>query len=202
MPLLHHTEHHLVKNPAQAQTYIKEIDKLVQAGYVSKLTSEQISNSVESWYIHHHLVEHNGKPCIVFNCSFSYQGQVLNSQLLPGSILGPSLLGVLLRFRQHRVAINGDIKSMFHQIILRPEDRPLLRFLWRDLNREDPPDVYEWQALPFGTTCSPCCVIYAVQKYAQEYQEHNPNVAAIVFQSFYVDNCLHPLPSRGRETGG
>lgn len=49
---------------------------------------------------------------------------------------------------------------MFHQIRLRPEDRPLLRFLWCDLKREDPPDVYEWQVLLFGTTCSPCCAIY------------------------------------------
>lgn len=121
MPLLRQTEHCLVKNPAQAQTYIKEIDKLVQAGYVSKLTSEQISNSVESWYIPHHLVEHNVKPRIVFNCSFSYQGQVLNSQHLPGPILGPSMLGVLLRFRQRRVAISGDIKSMFHQIRLKTD---------------------------------------------------------------------------------
>lgn len=111
MLLLHQTEHCLVKIPAQAQTYIKEIDKLVQAGYVSKLTSEQISNSVESWYIPHHRVEHN--------CSFSYQGQVLNSQLLPGPILGPSLLGVLLCFQQRSVAISGNIKTMFHQIRLR-----------------------------------------------------------------------------------
>ncbi|KAM7011924.1 uncharacterized protein LKV04_021781 [Tautogolabrus adspersus] len=194
MPLLRHTERHLAKKPELAVVYTKEIDKLVQAGYVHKLTADQISQSLESWYIPHHIVEHNGKNRIVFNCSFPYQGQALNDQLLPGPILGPPLLGVLLRFRQHQVAISGDIKSMFHQIRLLPEDRPLLRFLWRDLNREDPPDVYEWQVLPFGTTCSPCCAIYAVQRHAQAHQDHSGTVAETVLQSFYVDNCLHSLP--------
>ncbi len=41
----------------------------------------------------------------MFDCSFSYRNQCLNSQLLPGPILGPSFLGVLLRFRQHRTAV-------------------------------------------------------------------------------------------------
>ncbi len=194
MPLLRHTERHLAKNPDLAAVYSNEIEKLVQAGYVNKLTTEQISQSLESWYIPHHIVEHNSKHRIVFNCSFSSQGQALNDQLLPGPILGPSLLGVLLRFRQHQVAVNGDIKSMFHQIRLRPEDRPLLRFLWRDLKKEKPQDVYEWQVLSFGTTCSPCCAIYTVQRHAQAYQDHR-HVAATVLQSFSVDNCLHSLPS-------
>lgn len=100
----------------------------------------------------------------------------LNEQLLPGPTLGPSLLGVLLRFRQHQVAISGDIRGMFHQIRLRPEDKPLLRFIWRDLRSEDPPDVYEWQVLPFGTTCSPCCAIFALQTHARHYQDSHPDI--------------------------
>ena len=114
-----------------------------------------------SWYIPHHIVRHNGKDRIVFDCSFSYQNQCLNTQLLPGPTLGPSLLGVLLRFRQHKIAISGDVKSMFHQVRLLPRDKPLLRFLWRDLDSSSPPTVYEWQVIPFGTTASPRCAIYA-----------------------------------------
>lgn len=49
--------------------------------------------------------------------------------LLSGPTLGPSLLGVLIRFREHQVAISGNIKGMFHQIRLLPTDRPLLSFL-------------------------------------------------------------------------
>ena len=27
---------------------------------------------------------------------------------------------------------------------------------------------YEWQVLPFGTTCSPCCAIFALQKHVRD----------------------------------
>ncbi len=121
-------ERRLQRNPESAAVYDQEISKLEKAGYISKVEPPHDS-SKESWYIPHHLVEHNGKPRIVFNCSYQWKGMSLNNQLLPGPQLGPSLLGVLLRFRQYPVAISGDIKSMFHQIRLLPKDRPLLRFL-------------------------------------------------------------------------
>ncbi len=119
----------------------------------------------EAWYIPHHMVQHNVKNRVVFNCSFSYQGHNLNELLLPGPTLGPSLLAVLLRFREHSVAISSDIRGMFHQVRLLPQDKPLLRYIWRDMQRDRVPDVYEWQVLPFGTTCSPCCASFALQKH-------------------------------------
>lgn len=78
---------------------------------------------------------------------------------VPGRTLGPSLLGVLLRFRLHAIAVSGDIQSMFHQVRLLPFDCSVLRFLWRNMQWEEEPTIYEWQVLPFGTTCSPCCAI-------------------------------------------
>lgn len=65
--------------------------------------------------------------------SFTFRDKNLNELLLAGPNLGASLLGVLLRFREHSIAISSDIKGMFHQVRLLLEDRPLLRFLWRDL---------------------------------------------------------------------
>lgn len=108
---------------------------------MSRLNSWEVGESHESWYhflVPHHLVEHNGKHCLVFNCSYQYQGENLNAYLLPGPTLGPSLIGVLIYFREHQVAISGDIKGMFHQIRLPPTDRPLLRFLLRSMKRDMP----------------------------------------------------------------
>ncbi|KAL0147387.1 hypothetical protein M9458_057314 [Cirrhinus mrigala] len=141
------------------------------------------------------MVQHNGKNRIVFNCSFQYQGQNLNELLLPGPVLGPPLLDVLLRFREHSVAVSSDIKGMFHQVRLLPEDKPLLRFLWRDLNVQELPRVYEWQVLPFGTTCSPCCAVFALQKHALDHSQPEDDVRDSVLKSFYVDNCLQSFTS-------
>ncbi|XP_039534154.1 uncharacterized protein LOC120483252 [Pimephales promelas] len=196
LPSLRNIERKLAKNPEQAQTYCSEIQKLESEGYIAKITPEEADKSTESWFIPHHMVHHNGKDRIVFNCSYQYHGQSLNEQLLPGPTLGPSLLGVILRFRQHAVAVSGDIKGMFHQVRLLPGDKSVLRFIWRNMDREADPGIYEWQVLPFGTTCSPCCAIYALQLHAQEHQDAMAGLADIVDNSFYVDNCLHSTPDQ------
>lgn len=121
----------------------------------------------------------------------------LNELLLAGPTLSSSLIGVLLRFREHAVAVSSDIKGMFHQVRLLPEDRPLLRFLWRNLKTEEPPSIYIWQVLPFGTTCSPCCVTFALQKHVFDHSQLDEDVRVAIGESFYVDNCLQSLPSAG-----
>ena len=72
----------------------------------------------------HHAV--GPKFRIVFDCAATHHGVSLNNQLLSG----PSLLGVLLSFRQHMIGIVGDIKGMFHQIRVIANDCQALRFLW------------------------------------------------------------------------
>lgn len=159
LPSLRGTEKRLSRAPVKAEAYQLEMVKLEKAGYATRVGHEQVKTSKESWLIPHHLVTRNGKNRVVFNCSFTYRDQNLNELLVSGPNLGASLLGVLLRFREHSIAISSDIRGMFHQVRLLPEDRPLLRYLLCDLQRDSQPSVYEWQVLPFGTTCSPCCAI-------------------------------------------
>lgn len=169
------------------------MQKLVQAGAVAKVDPKALREGKESWFIPHHMVSHNNKNRIVFNCSHLYHG--LNDCLLPGPTLGASLVGVLLRFREHAVAISGDIKGMFHQVRLLPEDKSLLRFVWRDLTPNQPPDVYEWLVLPFGTTCSPCCATFALQRHVMDHSKPGKDARFSIEQCFYVDNCLQSVAS-------
>ncbi len=138
LPQLRGIERRLLKAPEQAADYQSEIHKIEEAGYVVKVEPDQVEKTEEAWYIPHHVVQHNGKNRVVYNCSFQYQGHNLNELLLPGPPLGPSLLAVLLRFREHSLAFSSDIRGMFHQVRLLPTDRPLLRFLWRDLKQDNP----------------------------------------------------------------
>ncbi|KAJ8381811.1 hypothetical protein SKAU_G00025890 [Synaphobranchus kaupii] len=195
MPMLRSTERRLLRDPKQADAYKKEMQKLIGAGAVQEVDQE--TSSKEGWYIPHHLVSHNGKNRLVFNCSHQYLGQTLNQYLLPGPTLGASLLGVLVRFREYPIAVSGDIKGMFHQVRLRPDDRPLLRFLWRDLKVDQPPRTFEWQVLPFGTTCSPCCAIYALQRHVVDHSQPDDELRFSVEKCFYVDNCLQSVRTPG-----
>ena len=90
-----------VMSHLRGSSYPEEIQKLEKVGYVIKIPSKEVELKGESWYLPHHLVTHNGKDRVVFNCSYTYDGRTLNKLLLPGPTLGPTLLGVLIRFRQH-----------------------------------------------------------------------------------------------------
>ncbi|KAI2646144.1 ORF V: Enzymatic polyprotein [Labeo rohita] len=190
---LRSVERRLLKDPERAETYQAEMRRLLEAGAV-RVVPDPVPDTPECWYIPHHMVSHNGKSRLVFNCSHQYRGQSLNRYLLPGPTLGASLLGVLLRFREHPVAVSGDIKAMFHQVLLLPEDRPLLRFLWRDLHMDEAPQTLEWLVLPFGTTSSPCCAIYALQRHPRQHPLTD-EIRLSVERCFYVDNCLQSLPT-------
>ncbi len=161
-------ERRLLKDPEKVETYRAEVHRLLETAAVC-VVPDPIPDTPECWSIPHHIVSHNGKSCLVFNCSHQYRGQSLNQYLLPGPTLGASLLGVLLRFWEHPVAVSGDIKAMFHQVRLLPEDCPLLCFLWRDLQMDEALQIFEWLVLPFGTTSSPCCANYALQHHTHQH---------------------------------
>ena len=192
-------ERQLLKDPERAAIYRAEMQKLIGECTVQEVIQEKPPK--ECWYILHHLVAHNGEYRLIFNCSHQYLGQTLNQYLLPGPTLGASLVGVLLRFREHPIAVRGDIKGMFHQIHLLPEDRPLLRFLWHDLKVDEPTRVFEWQVLPFGTTCSPCCATYALQRHVTDHCQPEDILRFSVDHCFYVDNCLQHVrtPEEARQ---
>ncbi|KAI2642395.1 Ribosomal RNA large subunit methyltransferase M [Labeo rohita] len=73
------------------------MNKLKEAGYAQVIPPDQVDQAEESWYIPHHMTQHNGKNRVVFNCSFQHGGKNLNQLLLPGPTLGPSLMSVFLR---------------------------------------------------------------------------------------------------------
>ncbi|KAI3373179.1 hypothetical protein L3Q82_006496 [Scortum barcoo] len=184
------TEKCLAKDPVRAESYIREIKKLLDAGYVSKLTPAEVqvsSNCHPQWQRSH---------CVQLFIVFTHQGASLNEHLLPGPTLGSTLLVVLHCFsREYPIAVSSDIKGMFHQVRLLPKNKPFLQFLWRDMDRSTLPDVYEWQVLPFGTMCSPCCTTYALQRHVLDYSQPGEDTRHSGESCFYVDNLLQSFTS-------
>jgi len=58
---LRSTERRLAKDPNLSEAYCTEMNKLEQAGYVAEISNQEAEKSTESWYIPHHMVNHNGK---------------------------------------------------------------------------------------------------------------------------------------------
>ena len=76
---------------------------------------------------------------IVFDGSALFEGKSLNTESLTGPKLQSDVFDIPVKFRKETVALVGDISQMYHQLVLREEDRPLHRFLWRDIDlRREP----------------------------------------------------------------
>ena len=101
---------------------------------------------------------------------------------MPGPDLTNSLIGVLLRFRQERIALVADIEAMYYQVRIPKMDQDLLRFLWwtdGDLNK--PLEVYRMGVHIFGATSSPLCASYAFKKTAEEAENrYNKDITSTI----------------------
>ncbi|XP_037825055.1 uncharacterized protein LOC119613182 [Lucilia sericata] len=169
--------------------------------YVRKLSPIEAADVCpRTWYLPHFGVVNpnkQGKIRLVFDAAASVEGVSLNSNLLKGPQQYKPLPSVLFNFRVGAVAVCGDIKEMFHQVLVAPEDRCSQRFLWREDNRE-PPDCYEMLVMTFGAACSPCVAHYVKETNALCYRDQYPRAVKSILDHHYVDDFVDSFPSSAR----
>ncbi len=150
--------------------------------------------NTSKWYIPHFPVvrpdKDTTKTRIVFDASAEFKGMSLNSAIHQGPKLQRDLFDVLLRFRRHPVAIVCDIAEMYLRIGIDPEDRPYHRFLWRGMEPNRPPDIYEFNRVVFGINSSPFQAQFVSQLNAKKYQTEYPMAAETVLKSTYMDDSM------------
>ena len=177
--------------------YSKFMSEVIENGEAEKVVSEPAFGS--SWYIPHHGVYSNQKPDkirVVFDCSARYGGTCLNEHLLTGPDLTNGLAGVLLRFRQHPVALMCDIQRMFHRFRVHPDDRDFLRFLWWEHGdtRQEPTE-YRMKVHLFGAASSPGCANYGLRHLARQHEAEFPRASRFIERNFYVDDGVISVES-------
>ncbi|XP_071490096.1 uncharacterized protein [Diadema antillarum] len=205
----------LEKDEALHERYTTTIGEYISNGYAEEVKDESDHQSKSSdggenksnepkelkWYLPHHAVVHPHKPekvRVVFDCAARYRGTALNDQLLQGPDLTNNLAGVLIRFRQERVAFVADVQGMFHQVKVPVKDRDAMRFpWWRDGDLSKEPTEYRMTVHLFGATSSPSCAGFALRKTAEDaLGQFNKEVIDTVLNNFYVDDCLKSVKCR------
>ncbi|XP_065076354.1 uncharacterized protein LOC135699956 [Ochlerotatus camptorhynchus] len=114
--------------------------------------------------------------------------------LLKGPDQLVSLLGVLCRFRQFKIAVGSDVKEMFSQILMRAADKHSQRILWR-LDPSQDPEIFLVDVATFGSTCSPASAQFVKNTNAREHSVRYPRAAEGILQRTYVDDYLDSFGS-------
>ena len=121
----------LNRDPLWRKMYEEQLRVLIDNGFARKVSKEELDSWTASggktYYISHQIVvvpENKSTPIrVVFNSSQKFMGKSLNESLALGPEVMNSLQGILLRFREHKVAAMGDIRKMFYCVRIAKEDQ-------------------------------------------------------------------------------
>ncbi|XP_062714236.1 uncharacterized protein LOC134291009 [Aedes albopictus] len=187
-------ERRIQKDPVVGESVMRQWSEYQTKGYIHKATPDELraADPKRTWYLPLGVVINPKKPSkirIFCDAAAKVDGISMNTMLLKGPDLLNTLLDVLFGFREKQVALCADLKEMFHQIQIRPDDRHAQRLLWR----EDPaqvPDVYIMDVATFGATCSPCSAQFVKNRNAEEHSSEYPEAAEAIVRKHYVDDYL------------
>ena len=192
-------ERSLGKDPVWGEVYNQQIDDMLERK-VSRLVSQE---ELAEWkgpvfYISHMAVKNpksESTPVrIVYNSSQICDGESLNGALFKGpDAYMNNLLGILLRWRERKTAIVGDIKKMFNSVHLELPEQHCHRYLWRHLDTSREPDVYVMTRVNIGDRPSGSISTEALYMTADKFQSDNPEAAAVLKRSTYVDDILESI---------
>jgi hypothetical protein len=101
-----------------------------------------------------------------------------------------NLFGVILRFREKKVALNADISKMYRRVLIPLEDQHVHRFLWRNMETNRPPDTYVMNVITFGDKLAPAMAKIALKKTAVEGEAINLRAAQTVKDNTYMDDII------------
>ena len=132
--------------------------------------------------------EKTTKVRLVFDSSCEgHNGLSLNDHLEKGPNYINDIPEVLAAWRWDNIAYAGDVRKMFNQILVHPEDQVFHRFLWRE-KPTDQPTVYQWLRLSFGDKPAPDIATKSIKVLAKAAQPQEPQAAAELLQHVYVDD--------------
>ena len=133
----------LKKNPAVLEACKNIIQEQKQAGIIEDVTT--LEKADKTHYLPYQKVlrteAENSKIRMAFDASSKDKnsGTSLNNCIHVGPPLNTLSFDIMIRFREHKVAIAGDIEKAFLNVEVNPKDRDYLRSLWvSDVNTTEP----------------------------------------------------------------
>ena len=178
----------------------EEFDKIIkhwlEEGYVEKLPSKAVLDK-EAFYLPYFAVlrpdKQTSRVRIVMNgrAKFGKEQISLNDCVSKGPKIINNLVEVLLRFRQHPIAVSCDIKEMFLRVFMPPEDRCWHRFFYTAPEEKDA-SVYQANVHQFGSAGSPSSSSFPVKFHALKREPDYPRASPAMIHKTLMDDGLCP----------
>jgi len=135
-----------------------DIQKLLEQEFIVEI--EWVSHNIPEWYLLIQAIltpDRTTKLRLVFKASTKGQkGKSLNDHLEKGPNYIKSLPNVLMAWHFDQVAYTGDMRKMFNQVWIYPDDQVFHRFLCRT-NESEQPRVYQLVRLNWRQTSTKYC---------------------------------------------
>jgi hypothetical protein len=177
----------LTRNINLQTEYSKVIQEYLTSGHMERALTSEVK-----YFLPHHCVikgtSTSTRVRVVFDASMKTDnGLSLNSSIMTGRKLQNEVMDILITFRTHSVAFMADIKQMYRQITLHPDDRVFHGVLWRD-SPSQPLETYRLTTVTFGVASSPYLAMRCLLRLAEEERESFPNASRILKSDTFVDD--------------
>lgn len=181
-------EKRFARDPQYKEKYVEFMREMMSLEHMIEAV-EKPEPGETVYYIPHHGVCTSGKFRVVLDAScLTKLGISLNGAQFVGPKLQRDLTETIMRFRRHKVAINADIKKMFRQIRIVPEQWNLQRAFWRE-NENEPLREYFLITVIYGQASSPYLAVQCMLDGASELETEFPEAVDVIRNDFYMDDC-------------
>lgn len=179
----HSVERRLSRDPHLRFQYVDFMSDYMERGHMSLVPADEIS--LGRYYIPHHCVtrpeSETTKLRVVFDGSAKDSRSVsLNDAQLIGPKLQPNILEILLRFREHNVVFMADVRQMYRQLLISPEQRDYQRIFWR-ASLSEPLKEYRLNTVTYGLASSPYLACRTMRQLAEDEGDTYPLAKQISF---------------------
>ena len=163
-----------------------EIQKLLEQEFIVEI--KQVDHNVPEWYLPMQAVltpDRTTKLRLVYDASA--KGKFLNDHVEKGPNYINSLPNVLMAWRFDQVAYSRDMRKMFNQVRIHPDDQVFHRFLWRT-NESEELRVYQWVRFNFRDKPAPDIAAAAIKTLAKASEAQHSEGAKELCTHVYVDD--------------
>ena len=193
------TERRLKHDACWRKMYEQQLLDHVNNKFAREVTDTELKDwqamGGKIYYISHQMVVNPNNLTTpirtVFNSSQTYKGYSLNSSWDLGPDMTGNLNGILLRFREGKVAATGDIKKMYYNVRITKEEEYMQLFIWR-FEGEEKIRTFAMTRLVMGNKPSANISQIALKETAN--LEGNdikcPEAAKALKEDSYVDNTF------------